>query len=272
MKYILALLAFLISIQVLSQRITYNFNSSWKVFKGDTPEAASTHYNDATWKNVTLPYAWNEDEAFRKDIAELSTGIAWYRKHFKLPAIHQGQKVFIEFEGIRQAGDFYVNGKHIGLHENGAMAFGFDISNLVKSGSEENVIAVRIDNDWNYKEKATDTKFQWEDKNFNANYGGINKNVYLHITPAIYQTLPLFSTLGTTGVYIYADEFDIKNKSAVIHAISQVRNETGKSQRVDYEIAIKDPDNKTLKSFRVRSSTFRQGIPELWQLQVKWMD
>ena len=55
------------------------------------------------------------------------------------------------------------------------MAFGFDITGVAKFGDEENVLAVRIDNDWNYKEKATDTKFQWEDKNFNANYGGISQ-------------------------------------------------------------------------------------------------
>ena len=56
------------------------------------------------------------------------------------------------------------------MHENGVMAFGFDVTNAVKFDGD-NVLAARIDNDWNYKEKATDTKFQWEDKNFNANYG-----------------------------------------------------------------------------------------------------
>ena len=148
----------------------------------------------------------------------LSTGIAWYRKHFKLPAAAKGQKIFLEFEGIRQAGEFYLNGKYIGIHENGVTAFGFDITDYVQFGDEENVMAVRIDNDWDYKEKATNTKFQWEDKNFNANYGGINKNVYLHITHKVYQTLPLYSNLETTGVYIYADNFNIKEKSATIHA------------------------------------------------------
>src|SRR5436309_3119805 len=174
--------------QSTPQRVKYNFNSNWKVFAGDAQGAEAQAFDDAAWKKVTLPYAWNEDDAFKKDIAELSTGIAWYRKHFKIPATAKGQKVFIEFEGIRQAGDFYVNGKHIGLHENGIMAFGFDITGVVNFGNDENVIAARIDNDWNYKEKATNTKFQWEDKNFNANYGGISKNVYLHITPKVYQT------------------------------------------------------------------------------------
>src|SRR5215204_4438358 len=160
-----------------AQRTKYNFNSDWKVFVGDAKEANAPGFADASWKKITLPYAWNEDEAFKNDIKDLSDSISWYRKHFKLPASAKGQKVFLEFEGIRQAGDFYLNGKHIGLHENGVMAFGFDVTDFVKFDGVENVMAVRIDNDWNYREKATGQKFQWEDKNFNANYGGINKNV-----------------------------------------------------------------------------------------------
>ena len=85
----------------------YNFNPGWKVFVGDDSNYSSADYDDMGWKNITLPYAWNEDEAFKKDIAELSTGIAWYRKHFKIPVSAVNQKVFLEFEGIRQAGEFY---------------------------------------------------------------------------------------------------------------------------------------------------------------------
>src|SRR4029079_7917324 len=130
-------LAFLLALPCLyshAQRTTYNFNTSWKVLVGDTAAAKEVAFNDAGWKPVTLPYAWNEDEAFKKDIKDLSTGIAWYRKHFKLPLPAKGQKVFLEFEGIRQAGEFYLNGKPIGVSENGVMAFGFDITALAKFG------------------------------------------------------------------------------------------------------------------------------------------
>jgi beta-galactosidase len=248
------------SIQRLNaQRVKYNFNPGWKLLVGDPADAYKPDYNDASWKNITLPRAWNEDDAFKKDIVDLSTGISWYRKHFKLPAASKGQKVFVEFEGIRQAVDFYVNGKHVGIHENGVTAFGFDITGLVNFGGVDNVIAARIDNDWNYKEKATDTKYQWEDKNFNANYGGICKNVFLHITPKIYQTLPLLTHLGTTGVYVHADNFNIKGKSATIHAESEVKNETGKSEQVEYEVSVKDMNGKTVKVFTGGKLTLAPG-------------
>jgi len=231
-----------------NQRQTYNFNSNWKLQLGDIPHAQSPELNDSEWKQLTLPRAFNEDEAFRLPIAELTDTVVWYRKHFKLPASDFGKKVFIEFEGVRYAAYVYINGEKIGLHENGVMAFGFVISSNIKFG-EENVIAVRVDNDWNYHERASKSTFQWNNKNFNANYGGIPKNVFLHVTGKIYQTLPLYSTLKTTGTYIYANKFDIKGKKAVINAESEVKNEDAKAQTVQLEVTVEDMDGKTVSQF-----------------------
>ena len=230
-------------------RVRYNFNPGWKLITGDPQGAEAPEFNDSDWEIITLPHAFNEDEAFKKSIHELSTGIVWYRKHFKVPANHKGKKVFLEFEGIRQAGEFYLNGRYVGLHENGVMAFGFDITRYINFGPEENVIAVRIDNSWDYKEKSTGQSFQWNNNNFNANYGGIPKNVYLHVTDNLYQTLPLFSTLGTTGVYIYASEIDIPGRSARITAESEVKNEYDSPEIFQYEVLIKDNTGKIIARF-----------------------
>ncbi len=238
----------LIFLNSSAQRTKYNFNSGWRVFVGDPKGSEEPSFNDASWKNVTLPYAWNEDDAFAKDGTEQRTGIAWYRKHFKIPGSAKGQKIFLECEGLRQAGEFYLNGKPVGISENGVMAFGFDITDVANVG-EENVIAVRTDNSWDYKEKATNTKFQWEDKNFFANYGGLTKNIYLHITPKIYQTLQLYSNLQTTGVYIYADNYNIKAGNATIHAESEVKNESGRQQQVTYLVSVADMSGKVIKTF-----------------------
>src|SRR6476646_3970212 len=87
-------LAFLLSVHVPfsfgaakdAPREKYNFNSDWKLYVGDPAGAEKVDFDDAAWKNITTPHAWNEDDAFRKDIKDLPTGIAWYRKHFRLPA------------------------------------------------------------------------------------------------------------------------------------------------------------------------------------------
>lgn len=226
----------------------YNFNAEWLLHVGDDPQAREVRFADQDWKQVTLPRPFNEDEAFRLSIEQLTDTVVWYRKHFRLPAGSRGKKVFVEFEGVRQGADFYLNGHCLGLHENGAMAVGFDLTPYIRYGGD-NVMAVRVDNNWNYKERATDTKYQWSDRNFNANYGGIPKNVWLHVTDKLYQTLPLYSNLKTTGVYIYAEDIRVKSRKAVIHAESEVRNEYGRAKEVCCRAELIDRDGRLLKTF-----------------------
>jgi hypothetical protein len=226
---------------------------------GDPQGAEQPAFDDSGWKRVTTPYAWNEDAAFRVSIHDQPTGVAWYRKHFRLPASSAGQKIFIEFEGIRQAGEVYLNGKWIGRHEDGVMAFGFDISDVVKPAPAENILAVRTDNDWNYKEKATGTTYHWNNTNFYSNYGGISKSVWLHVSGKLYQTLPLYAGLGTTGVYVWADDFDVLGKSAGIHVESQARNETGESKAVAFQVEVKDIDGKVVSRFDGGTTTLAAG-------------
>lgn len=228
-------------------REKYNFNSGWLLKVGDIPSAESRSFKDSDWKKVTLPHAFNEDEAFKVNIKDLTDTVVWYRKHFTMPKSARGKKVFIEFEGARQGVDFYVNGKLVGKHENGVMAFGFDITPYLKSGS--NVVAVRVDNNWDYAERTTGVKYQWSNRNFNANYGGLPKNVWLHVTDKLYQTLPLYSNLQTTGVYIYASDIRVKSRTAVINAESEVRNETGKAQTAVYKVSVTDPEGKLVCAF-----------------------
>jgi len=258
-RHLAIIVSFLISFALnanSSERKKYNFNSDWLICVGDIPGGEDIKLDDSKWKHVTLPHAFNEDEAFQLAIHDLTDTVMWYRKHFRVPA-DKKSKVFIEFEGIRQGGDFYINGKHIGLHENGVMAVGFDITSYITKG--ENVIAVRLDNNWKYRERATDTPYQWNDKNFNANYGGIPKNVYLHVTPNVYQTLPLYNTLGTTGVYIYASDFDIPGKKATIHAESQIKNESAAPKTLSYRVTITDPDGEKVKTFTGGNVTVAPG-------------
>ena len=239
-------------------RSKYNFNAEWLLHVGDDPQAREVRFDDQGWKQVTLPRPFNEDEAFRLSIEQLTDTVVWYRKHFRLPAGSRGKKVFVEFEGVRQGADFYINGHCLGLHENGAMAVGFDLTPYIRYGGD-NVMAVRVDNNWNYRERATNTKYQWSDRNFNANYGGIPKNVWLHVTDKLYQTLPLYSNLKTTGVYIYAEDIRVKSRKAVIHAESEVRNEYGRAKEVSYRAELIDCDGRLLKTFESASVVVKPG-------------
>ena len=81
------------------ERKKLNFNADWRLCVGDYPQAVDSAYNDGQWQRVTLPYAFNGHEAFRKDIVDLTDTICWYRKTFSLSKTDVQGKVFIEFEG-----------------------------------------------------------------------------------------------------------------------------------------------------------------------------
>ena len=235
-----------------------NFNGEWRLAIGDFTEAAKPDYDDSRWQQVTLPYAFNGHEAFRKDIVDLTDTIVWYRKKLRIESLEfKDKKFFIEFEGVRQGADFYLNGHHLGFSENGVMACGFDLTPYIIKG--ENVLAVRCDNSWTYRSREYDSRYQWNDKNFNANYGGIPKNVWLHVKDKLYQPLPLYSNLGTTGTYIYANDFDIPNHKAVIHAESQVRNEDSKPRSFTFVARVLDIDGKEVAQFNSERMTMQPG-------------
>ena len=255
----LALLALVISLTVGAvNRQKLNFNADWRLHIGDLKASPMGGGLEGAWQRVTLPYAFNGEEAFRKDIVDLTDTICWYRKTFEAPSgAVGGAKYFIEFEGVRQGADFYLNGHHLGFSENGVMACGFDLTPYIKEG--ENVLAVRCDNSWNYRSRKHDSRYQWNDKNFNANYGGIPKNVWLHVTDKLYQTLPLYSNLGTTGSYVYATDFDIEKRYATIHAESQVRNEDTEPRTFTYTVQVLDADAVEIARFQGQTVTLQPG-------------
>ncbi len=238
------------------ERKKLNFNADWLLAIGDFTEAVNPDFDDSKWKQVTLPYAFNGDEAFKKDIVDLTDTVVWYRKKFRVESSEfrvQSSKVFIEFEGVRQGADFYLNGHHLGMSENGVMACGFDLTPYIKEG--DNVLAVRCDNSWTYRSRQHNSRYQWNDKNFNANYGGIPKNVFLHLTDKLYQTLPLFSNLGTTGTYIYATDIDVPARQAWIHAESQVKNEDTQAHSFTFVVRMMDAEGQEVARF--------YGAPEI---------
>jgi beta-galactosidase len=244
-----------------SPRATYHFDAGWRLFVGDPDGAAGLNFEDSSWRPVTLPHAWNEDAAFKVSIRDLPSGVAWYRRRFTLPESDRGKNVYLGFQGVRHAAEVYVNGQLVGRHENGVMAFGFDVTAQVKPPPAENVVAVRVDNRWDYRERSTNTPYEWNDRNFYANYGGINKRVLLHVTDRLHQTLPLFSNLGTTGVYVYATDFDIAGHAATVTAESQVKNDADAPRTFRYEVVITDATNgRQVKRFAAdQPTTIRPG-------------
>ncbi len=229
-----------------SPRARINFNLNWKFIREDVTGGEAPDLEDSHWTTISTPHSFNDVDSFRKIIShsggDLGTykGLSWYRKHFKLPASFSGRKVFLEFEGMRQAGDIFLNGKEVGLYENGVTAYGIDVTEVVHFEPQGNVLAIKVDNRTNYTERGTGTTFEWNANDFNPDHGGINRHVWLHVTGKIHQTLPLYYGLEACGVYVHADNFDIPKKYAAVTVDSEVRNDSGQRAAVGLSVVIVD--------------------------------
>ena len=189
-------------------RHKYNLNSSWKFVKANIPGAADAKYDDTSWETVSCPHTFNDIDTF-DDFAEGGhngeskqwRGTVWYRKHFSLPLSEKGKKVYIEFEGVRQIADVYINGTFIGKNQTGFIPFGYDLTPYIKFG-EDNVVAVKVNNDRGDHFR-DNFPLVWHHEHWHPNHGGIYRNVYLHVMNPLHITLPLYDNLETQGQYIY---------------------------------------------------------------------
>lgn len=202
-----------------------NLNADWRFIREDVAGAQQAACDDSRWAAVSCPHTWNDTDTFddfgnggHQGESSLWTGVAWYRKTFTLPASARGRKVFIEFQGVRQVADVYLNGHHLGQDRTGFIPFGFDLTPHLNPGGA-NVLAVRVDNRFD-KQFTGDTP--WHHPNWHPPHGGIYRNVSLHITDPLHVTLPLYTHLQTEGIYAWTES--LTKERAVIGVTAEVQN------------------------------------------------
>ncbi|WP_453992041.1 sugar-binding domain-containing protein [Bacillus nitroreducens] len=232
----------------------FNFNVGWKFKKSDVEGACQIDFDDSDWELVSAPHTFNDIDTFDNYMEgghngerSMFTGRTWYRKYFKLNQEDQDKKVFIEFEGIRQAADVYINGtKLAGKYENGFIPFGYDLTPHVHFGDEENVLAIMVDNTFPYKAEGTDDVLSWHDSHWHPTHGGIYRNVFLHLKDRLHITLPLYSYLKTQGTYVYAS--NITENSAKVTVEAEVANEYDTNKEVHFIAEILDQDGVVIQT------------------------
>jgi len=130
------------------QKIKFDFD--WKFSKGDFPKAFQTDFDDSEWQEIDVPHDWAILDTFSKDNPTgrpggfASGGIGWYRKTFTLKK-DASSNVSIEFGGVYQNSEVWINGHYLGKRPYGYISFNYDLTPyLNKKG--KNVLAVRVDN------------------------------------------------------------------------------------------------------------------------------
>ena len=98
-----------------------NLNADWRFVREDIEGAEAPDFDASDWTTVSCPHTWNDIDTFNdfgtgghQGETDLWQGAAWYRKEFSLPAELDGKQIYIEFEGVRQVADVYLNGHHLG--------------------------------------------------------------------------------------------------------------------------------------------------------------
>lgn len=200
-----------------------NFCKQWKFFLGDDMNAKMPAYHDQTWRVLNLPHDWSIEGQFDANHpagiggGALPGGVGWYRKSFTIPRESRDKNVFIDFDGVYQLSEVWINGQSLGKRPNGYISFRYDLTPYLNYGDQENVIAVRVDN-------AQQPNSRW------YSGSGIYRNVWLETTSKTY--------VGHWGTYITTPV--ISDQSATVEITTTVNNSETISNAVVLKTSLYD--------------------------------
>lgn len=241
-----------------------SFDFDWKFFKGDASGAQQPEFADADWRDVDLPHDWSiegpfgEKEPSSGPGAYLPTGVGWYRKRFHLPETHRGKLIVLEFDGVYQNSEVWINGQYLGLRPYGYIPFAYELTSHLRLGVE-NVVAVRVDN-------SRQTNCRW--------YSG--SGIYRHTW--LLAVNPLHVAYWGTFVTYPRVAKDL----AVIEIKTRIANSRRTSTRCSLETSILDKDGNSVEVQQAAREIAANGEyefvqqttidkPRLWSLEDPYL-
>ena len=204
-------------------RDNLNFNRDWKFQPGDAPGADAMTFVDANWDAANLPHSFSMPYFAAE---KFYVGYGWYRKHFDVPSAWTGKRVNLEFDGVFQVAEVFVNGRRVGEHKGGYTGFTFDITDAVKTG--DNVVAVRVNNIWNDRlaPRAGEHTFS----------GGIYRDARLVATAPLH--VAWYGTFVTTP--------QVSKESGTVNVKTEVVNDSGAAKSATVKTSVLDAKGKTV--------------------------
>ena len=252
-----------------SGRNVYNFNPGWRFHKGDVAGAEALNFDDSAWQVVSTPHTV-ELEPAEASGGRNYQGIAWYRKHFVVPAAMQGQLVTVYFEAIMGKQEVFLNGKLVRKHAGGYLPFSVNLTDYGIKAGDKCVLAVMTDNsnDKNYPPGKPQYTLDF------AYHGGIYRDVWLigKSDVSITDALEANKVAGG-GVFVHFDQ--ISEKKAQVFVDTEVKNSGTARRVITVESTLTDASGKKVKQTSSRvmlnageSVTVKQKIqvsnPHLW--------
>ncbi|MEG1926538.1 MAG: glycoside hydrolase family 2 TIM barrel-domain containing protein [Ruthenibacterium sp.] len=122
-------------------RIALPFNDWLYKESFDAKEIQNT--SDEGFVPITVPHA-NKELPLNYFDEKSYQFVSCYKKHFHVPMEYAEKRVFIEFEGVANYAEVYLNGKPVGTHKGAYTAFQYEITELLAFNAE-NTFVVQVD-------------------------------------------------------------------------------------------------------------------------------
>ncbi|MBE6259567.1 MAG: glycoside hydrolase family 2 [Prevotella sp.] len=210
-----------------SGRLVWNFNAGWRFHLGDVADAEQNNFNDQSWEVVSTPHTVQLMPAEASGCRNYQ-GIAWYRKHFRLPKECAGRDVTLHFEAIMGKQTIYVNGQKVKEHEGGYLPISISLAGC--SVGDDIVVAIKADNsdDKTYPPGKKQMTLDF------AYHGGIYRDVWLIAKNKVAITDALEEN-KVAGGGIFVHYANICEKSAEVFVNTEVRNNDSKTRNIMIE-------------------------------------
>ncbi|AQT68810.1 Beta-galactosidase [Anaerohalosphaera lusitana] len=250
-------------------RDIFSFNVGWRFYKGELEDASAPNYDDSMWEIVNCPHGLEYLPVDASGSINYQ-GPAWYRKHFTLPEDIEGKKHFLHFEAIMGKSKIWINGKLVKEHFGGYLPVVIDITDAVRFGGEENVVAVWADNsdDPDYPPGKPQGVLDF------TYFGGIYRDVWLYSKYPVHITDPtLANTTAGGGVFVHYENLSEDSVDVII--ATEIKNETMQKQTIQLSSSIQNDQQEDVgaKSNEISLApgscrTVRQKVsiekPHLW--------
>lgn len=230
------------------------FNDNWKFISEfqstEINRITQPDFNDNYWQEVSLPHS-----AYIEPLVVINQqqGISCYRKSFKVEKDWANKKVFIRFGGAMNTADVWINGKHLLKHTGGYLPFTVDATSELTFGALNN-ITVEVDNRDNLQippgKPINTLDFCY--------YSGIYRNVDLIITDKVHITDAVYADqVAAGGIFITFPS--VSPEKAKLKIKSSVKNESGKSGRIQVRYTLKDRNGNEICSVDLKPVVVKSG-------------
>ena len=223
-----------------------NINLNWKFAKDNgNIKSVAVDFDDSQWKTVAIPHNPDPISLLINGVTEnwiqpaYMRDVSWYRKQITID-LAEDEKAFIEFEGVHNKTELWINGQLAGKQDMGGyIPFHFDITDFVRPG-ETHTLVIKADNTQDPTIPPDPHRTDY------LKFGGVYRDVYLVTTHKLHVNFNWEDF--DAGVHITTPS--VKKRNGTVSIKTTVVNEFDKAQECRVATKIIDADGFVLKTMK----------------------